>query len=508
MGKDDGYRIVGLWAENIKKVTVAWIRPDGDMVEISGENGQGKSSVLDAIEMALAGGASVPDVPIRRGAKSGRIQVDLGNGGKTELTIERKFTPSNKNGYLSITTADGMEPQHPQRMLDGLMGTLSLDPRRFLSMKKPDQLDVVRQMAPVAKDIDVLDERAAKLAAERTENNRELKRAIAVEQSIVIPEGLPEAPPDIAEIETRLAGIDEHNTGIRNVERHINALDVDAAECARRVQFAEKTLAEMKLDYDKAQLRFEAAKINLPLPALRDANTVLAELTKAREVQAGFHQKKRREDAIAATRALQGKADTIETELAEISKNKTTLLAEAKMPVEGLSFGAGEVLYMGLPLDQASDAEQLLVSTRMAAALHPKLRVIRIRDGSLLDTKSMQLLTDFASANNLQIWIERVGPGAGIVMEDGHVRGQEDLVAEQQVKERVKEEGSEAIASEDTNGMIAFRNSIKAGVETAPTMHAIGLYRAQAKARLKNFPNALGELNGTFLERERQLTKK
>ena len=61
-------RIISLEAENIKRLKAVKIEPAGEnLVVVSGENAQGKTSVLDSIEMALAGTRSVPDRPIREG---------------------------------------------------------------------------------------------------------------------------------------------------------------------------------------------------------------------------------------------------------------------------------------------------------------------------------------------------------------------------------------------------------------------------------------------------------
>lgn len=77
----------------------------------------------------------------------------------------------------------------------------------------------------------------------------------------------------------------------------------------------------------------------------------------------------------------------------------------------------------GVPFGQASDAEQLRASIAIAMASNSKLRVIRVRDGSLLDADSMALLSDMADKKDFQVWIERVGEGAtGFIIEDGHVK--------------------------------------------------------------------------------------
>ena len=94
------------------------------------------------------------------------------------------------------------------------------------------------------------------------------------------------------------------------------------------------------------------------------------------------------------------------------------------MPVKGLSFGEGEVVFNGLPLNQASDAEQLRVSIAIAMAANPKLRVLRIRDGSLLDERSLAAVATMADTQDYQIWIERVDSSGkvGVHMEDGEVK--------------------------------------------------------------------------------------
>jgi len=94
------------------------------------------------------------------------------------------------------------------------------------------------------------------------------------------------------------------------------------------------------------------------------------------------------------------------------------------MPVDGLGFGDGIVTLNDLPFEQASDAERLRVSIAIAMATNPKLRVIRIRDGSLLDEDSMKMIAEMAKDGDFQYWIERVDSTGtvGIVLEDGEVK--------------------------------------------------------------------------------------
>jgi recombinational DNA repair ATPase RecF len=66
-------RIIKLEAQNIMRLKAVTIQPKGATTLIGGRNAQGKSSALRAIEMALGGTKSIPDQPIRQGAKKGHV---------------------------------------------------------------------------------------------------------------------------------------------------------------------------------------------------------------------------------------------------------------------------------------------------------------------------------------------------------------------------------------------------------------------------------------------------
>ena len=60
----------------------------------------------------------------------------------------------------------------------------------------------------------------------------------------------------------------------------------------------------------------------------------------------------------------------------------------------------------------------------MALALKPDLRVLLIRDGSLLDEDSLRMVAEMADRADAQVWVERVGDAdeGAIIIEDGQVR--------------------------------------------------------------------------------------
>ena len=65
------------------------------------------------------------------------------------------------------------------------------------------------------------------------------------------------------------------------------------------------------------------------------------------------------------------------------------------------------------------------MSAAIAMAADPKIRVMLVRDGSLLDQRSMGILAEMIAENDYQLWIELLEDGGktGIILEDGAIAG-------------------------------------------------------------------------------------
>jgi recombinational DNA repair ATPase RecF len=171
-------RITRFSAQNFMRLVVVDISPSGDVIEITGRNRQGKTSVLDGIWAALGGTGVAPDMPIRRPKKGSKetaptkatITAELGTDGTTRLTVTRTYTE--KGGSLKITNADGFEAAKPQQMLDKLMGSLSMDPMAFLAAKPKDQAELLRQLVKL--DTTAIDAERKRLYEQRTLVNRDV----------------------------------------------------------------------------------------------------------------------------------------------------------------------------------------------------------------------------------------------------------------------------------------------------------------------------------------------
>ncbi len=420
-------RIVKLTAENLKKLRAVEITPTGDVVQITGRNGQGKTSVLDAIWWALAGTKHIQAAPIRKGQNKARIRLDLG-----ELIVERRFT--DKGSALTVESAKGARYTSPQGILDALLGALALDPLEFVGLEPRRQFETLRGIVKLELDVDQLDALNRGDFDRRTEINREARSLRAQADGIAVPDELPVGPLNTAARLQRLTDAAKINSEIEaqrlqrgRTQEAIVGIREEAGASRTRAQElrAEADRLEQEARVAEAQAdRQEAELLNLPaLPTLVDAEALRAELEQAQAANRLIEQRTRKEQLAGQAQALEDQARELTETMTAREQGKAAAIAKADMPVAGLGLGDGMVTFQGIPFDQASTAEQLRTSVAIAMAANPKLRVIRIKEGSMLDSDGLQLIADMAKAGDYQVWLERVDSTGkmGFFIEDGQV---------------------------------------------------------------------------------------
>lgn len=436
-------KIISLVAENVKKLVAVEIAPDGNVVEITGRNGQGKTSVLDSIWWALAGTKHIQAAPIRKGANEATIELSLGEDKKVQLRVIRSFRRKNDTDdyttSIAVESADGGRFPSPQTMIDALLGELSFDPLKFARLGgnpegRRKQLEILRKFVPDV-DFDAIDRQNKGDRDRRTEVNRFVEQERAAAKAIVTPPDTPTEPIDkgalVAELDAagksneelvqRRANRDRMATQIATNRRAIEADKARCDELLKEIQAIRDRALRLQADTDAMQEKLDGLP---PLPAAIETAPIVARIKVADAVNDNVRKLDERMKHTKRAMQLEDESAQITARLKDREEAKRAAISAAKMPIAGLGFGEDTVLLNGVPFDQASDAEQLRASVAIAAALNPKLRVIRIRDGSLLDDGAMKWLAQFAAELDMQIWIERVDSSGtvGFVLEDGHVR--------------------------------------------------------------------------------------
>lgn len=403
--------IVALQAENVKAIKAVRIEPKGNLVEIAGKNGQGKSSILDAIWWALAGTRHIQSVPIRTGETKARIRLDLG-----ELIVERRFSESGTS--LAVENAEGARYSSPQKMLDDLLGALSFDPLAFVGEKPANQFETLRETLGLDfSEIDAEIGTTFERRAEANANGKELRAAIG---KMEIVGEVPAEPIDTDDLAARIGKAADHNADVeRRRANRKNAEDACEDKMAR--------VANLRAEADRleAEVRETRRQIDAAgaLPLSIDVDDLREELATATQRNEAFKAWQLQQKMVDEADGHEARSKDLTTKLEALRQSKADMIAAADMPVEGLGFGDGIVTLDDVPFDQASTAQQLRASVVLAMAANPKLKVIRIKQGAFLDDDNLALIAEMAEERDYQIWIERVDSSGkvGIVIQDGEV---------------------------------------------------------------------------------------
>jgi hypothetical protein len=460
-------KIIRLEAQNILNIKAIEIQADGKSVTLSGKNEVGKSSILDTIMMTLTG--KMVERPIKDGETRAEVTVDLG-----DYKVKRVWTEAGNRLEITSTTKEGAIVQHksPQALINGILGQLAFDPLAFKGMEAKVQRELLMKLVGLdfAKEAQVRQD----LYNERTAKNRILGNY----QSNILLSKAPEAGlPDkeisltdelqkiqaledkrkafadavaekkrltdkIATCETEAKDIQiDCNNDIKKLE--VEAKDIQD-ECDKRVKELEEEIAWTKkgavtkienLNLDKQDLinNAESTIENVGLNK-KAAQEVLKNLVVPEEIPQDVITKAKEElskveitnskirNAVAykewsdKARAAEKEVNDITAKIKAIDKDKVEKIKTAQYPVAGLGITDDCVIYNNIPFSQASEGAKVRVSTSIAMKLNPTLRLIIIREGSLLDSDGMKAVMDMAKENDYQVFIECVSDEKELVV--------------------------------------------------------------------------------------------
>ncbi|OHD17954.1 MAG: hypothetical protein A2Y38_15170 [Spirochaetes bacterium GWB1_59_5] len=436
----NGMRIIGLEAENFKRLVAVSLKLDGGHLILGGENESGKTSVLDAIWVALGGPDVMRDLkisrPIREGAETARITLDLG-----DLVVTRNWTANDKQ-YLKVATKDGAAYSSPQAMLDRLIGKV-FDPLEFSRLKDGEQREMLLSLVDIELSLDAWADERKEVYDERTEINREYTRLNNRLESAPLVEA-PDEEISSADVFTEMEAAQALKEAYDDVRRKASAAEIALERAERDVTAEEENVRVFEAEFQKAKGRLAAAikdcegrraeqgQLAQEAASLKDPDMTAFQtrLQEVEAVNAKVRANREKEAMIEEWKALGEQSRTLTRRLAALETQKANAIQSAKFPIDGLGFDDSGVTFNNIPFGQCSSEERIRVGMAIAMAMNPTLKVIRIAEGSLLDEKNFGLIQGIASEQGYQLLIEKVGdPGAmGIVIEDGAVKPAEEAV--------------------------------------------------------------------------------
>lgn len=435
--------IIKLQASNVRRLNAIQIEPDGSMIVIGGKNGAGKTSVLDAIMMALAGKRRIPSRPIRDGEDSATITVE------TQDLVITKIVKRSAQDVLKITRKDigNLELKGGlQNVLDHLTDGLSFDPLAFSRKKPKDQAEELREL--IGLDFEDLDNRHAKAYRERTIANSRVNDAISQLQAMPFCAEVSETEPvSVSELMNELDAISLHNKKLDEEHEALSETKRNIVDAKSRIEQYQNSILEKEQEIRdlsdsilsmKSFISAEEEQISILIKSQDDREASLKtkekksdedirkKISGAEELNATIRNNETYRNQAEKISTLRLEAETIDKEVKAIAVERADRIHSALMPIDGLGFDDnGDVTYDEELLSSLCESMKLRISTAIAIAKSPDMPIMLIREGSSLDSDTRKMMSEMAAENGAQVWLECVmeeSEDGAIIIEDGSIK--------------------------------------------------------------------------------------
>lgn len=414
-------KINELLIENVKRVKAVQFEPSADgLTIIGGRNGQGKTSVLDAIAWALGGNNYKPSVPERDGALvPPNLHIELSNG----LIVERK----GKNSTLKVTDPNGNKSG--QQLLNEFVSTLALDLPKFINGSDKDKADSLLKILGIGDVLAQLDTKENQLYAQRTEVGRIADRKKKAADEMPMYPNVPKEPVSATELIKQQQEILARNG--ENERKRQDAARYEQMLANAQIAFDEAKAALQKAEQDCLTARKSAEDLHDESTAELEKN--LAEI-EALNIKIRANSTK--EAAEVEANNLQQEYDGLTGQIESVREERSKLLDSAELPLPGLSVKDGKLIYNNMPWDGMSGSDQLKVATAIVRKLNPQCGFVLMDKLEQMDLETLQEFGAWLKQEGLQVIATRVSTGdeCSIIIEDGMVKGDTEAVKEKAPK--------------------------------------------------------------------------
>jgi DNA repair exonuclease SbcCD ATPase subunit len=418
-------KINKLEIENVKRVKAVKIEPtQNGLTIVGGRNGQGKTSVLDTIAWALGGNKYKPSQANREGSVvPPYIHIVLSNG----LIVERK----GKNSELKVVDPNGEKAG--QQILNSFIEELAIDLPKFMNSSNTEKAKILLQIIGVGdklhelslKENDVYNQRRAigQIADQKQKYAKEQPYFVDAPKELISMSDL------IKQQQAILARNGENQRKreqLYSIEQKHISQQQEVERLKQQLANAENALLQTSKDLEIAK----KSALDLYDESTAELESNIQQIEEInRKVRANLDKDKAETDAS----EYRNQYNTLTTQIEEIRKQKTELLQNANLPLEGLSVDDGELIYNGQKWDNMSGADQLRVSTAIVRKLKPSCGFILLDKLEQMDIDTLNEFGQWLEQEGLQAIATRVSTGeeCSIIIEDGYVTGQEDYISSQ-----------------------------------------------------------------------------
>ena len=416
--------------------------PPGSLTLFTGQNGSGKTSLIEAFVSIFEGGHD-PGL-LRTGAGKGVIRFTLNTGAEITKTV----TPTRTE--VLIIGPDGKPVPAPQTWIRRLADSLAVEPARLLTAKPRDLMTVLLQVMPISFDpaeisaqlpepvrnyasipmkpatLEQLAAVRAEIFESRTVVNRAAKEAEATVSSLrqsLSPDDATDWAAKARELEVELAATNKAREGagretadaFHQAEHAI--VDHFAAEIKALEDQRAARIAELQAERDKSMAEIEAEA----RPILDKLTGHIADARVRAEAQARAAGVR---ESVGRFAAMAREKNTVAEQLTEALANLDALRRTrlASLPIPGFEFpGGGQVLLDGVPWERTNLARRIEIVFQIWDLWDPPFGVLD--DAEHFDPEMWEAFKAYCLQTNRQVFAARVSDGPLTIqtIDDGEV---------------------------------------------------------------------------------------
>jgi len=403
-------KINTLEIENVKKVKSVQMDLKDGLTIVGGNNGQGKTTVLDAISFALGGQKFAPtEISNRDTVGSSNISLTMSNGIKVERT--------GKNSTLKVTDTTGKKGG--QSLLNSFIEELALNLPKFLESNPKEKANILLNTLGISDELQAFDEKEKEIYIERLALGRIADQKAKFAKECEYFDDVPEVMVTASELIQRQQKVLAENAEIEKAQNTKYQLKNELDTLQKEFDIIAKAIEEVKKKY--------AVACKTPISEKQSTEQLEQDIADIDLINAKISKNLEKAKAEDEAEQMQVQYRAMTDKIEEIRKDRLNLLNSAKLPLEDLTIDNGELVYKSAKWDCMSGAEQLIVATSIVRSLKPECGFVLIDKLEQMDTTTLKDFGNWLEQEQLQVIGTRVSTGeeCTIIIEDGLVVNQE-----------------------------------------------------------------------------------
>jgi hypothetical protein len=428
MNNKEGLKILDVEIENFKNISKMSVDFGGKSAIILGRNQTGKSSFLQAIASSMDSSV-IPMEPITKGEERSTIEVVIGGilgGEKVKYTLATYFTPSNKKGRVVVMDEDDNTVSGGRAIIDSIIGNIGFDMFEFIKMGKTstgrvsekgvrEQIDILKGLMS-QEGLEALGDVEMEMvdtSDTRTEMNTEIKYLTEHVKHAYDQDELNKysKPKDAAPVKAKMQSIGDQIEKWNKASRFKTDSFEREQELLKTIEDSKFIIQQAEQEIVKCKETFvKVSKFLEKNPTKPSIDSLTEELDAITSHNGECKKVTELEGNNTVLREKKEQYEALGEKLKGLKDKKKEVFSKFPLPVKNLAFDEDSITYDGLPLnsEQINTATLIGVGVKVSMAMNPNLKLVVIKDGSLLDKTMIDKVLKICDKFDYQVLIEKV----------------------------------------------------------------------------------------------------